>query len=383
MLVTVDDQGEVVDETIVKYYYIHDAKVVEKHIDIKNNEVIYTEDHEGYEGDQYDIDAKEYNKENNLNEEFEGYDLVTELDGENKLPANSEGSMTRETIEVIYYYIKQTAVKANYYDIYTNEKIANEEIINGHEGDQYETEEKDIDGYEIVLKDRDGNIKYPANTIGEMTKDIIEVNYYYNKKTSVTARYYDIVSGEEIADQVKEDGLEGDAYTTEEKEIDNYDIVETNYPTNTEGKMTAEPIFVDYYYIRRMKVIVHYVDRDTKEEVAEDIIMDGHEGDVYHTKALDVEGYELVRVPKDKDGTMSYVTVNGEKRDYKEVTYYYAMIIDKPIFPQTGENSDKFIVLALIGLGFMVMVVSKKLYDRNQKKIELYNEQIKKENSNK
>jgi hypothetical protein len=59
------------------------------------------------------------------------------------------------------------------------------------------------------------------------------------------------------------------------------------------------------------------------------------------------------------------------------------MIIDKPIFPQTGENSDKFIVLALIGLGFMVMVVSKKLYDRNQKKIELYNEQIKKENSNK
>ena len=131
-------------------------------------------------------------------------DIEAELDGENKLPANSEGSMTRETIEVIYYYIKQTAVKANYYDIYTNEKIANEEIINGHEGDQYETEEKDIDGYEIVLKDRDGNIKYPANTIGEMTKDIIEVNYYYIKKTSVTARYYDIVSGEEIADQVKE-----------------------------------------------------------------------------------------------------------------------------------------------------------------------------------
>ena len=111
--------------------------------------------------------------------------------------------------------------------------------------------------------------------------------------------------------------------------------------------------------------------------------MDGHEGDVYHTKALDVEGYELVRVPKDKDGTMSYVTVNEEKRDYKEVTYYYAFIIDKPVFPQTGENSDKFIVIALIGLGFVLMVTSKKLYNKNQKKIEQYNKQMKEQNSNK
>ena len=367
MLVTVDDQGQVVDETIVKYYYIHDAKVIEKHIDIKNDEAIYTEEHNGYEGDSYDIDARE----------FEGYDLVTELeDGTSKLPTNSEGSMTRETIEVIYYYIKQTAVKANYYDIYTNEKVANEEIINGHEGDQYETEEKSIDGYEIVLKDRDGNTKYPTNTIGEMTKDIIEVNYYYIKKTSVTARYFDIVSGEEIADQIKKDGLEGDNYTTTEKAIDKYALVEENYPENAKGEMKAEPIFVDYYYIRKMKVIVHYVDRDTKEEVAEDITIDGYEGDVYHTKELDIEGYELVKVPKDKDGTMGYVTIDGEKRDYKEVTYYYALIITEPSFPQTGENSNNYIILALIGLAFVVMITSRRLYKKNQKKIEKYNKEI-------
>ena len=95
-----------------------------------------------------------------------------------------------------------------------------------------------------------------------MTKDIIEVNYYYIKKTSVTARYFDIVSGEEIADQVKKDGLEGDNYTTTEKAIDKYALVEANYPENAKGEMKAEPIFVDYYYIRKMKVIVHYVDRD-------------------------------------------------------------------------------------------------------------------------
>lgn len=377
MLVTVDNEGKVLDETMVKYYYIHDAKVLEKHIDIKNNEIIYSKTHNGYEGDLYDIDAREYDKENNLNEEFEGYDLVTELeDGTNKLPENSEGSMTREPIEVIYYYIKQTAVKVNYYDIYTDEKVANEVIINGHEGDQYETEYKDIDNYEIVLKDKDGNVKYPANAIGEMTKDIIEVNYYYIKKTSVTARYYDIVSGEEIAEQVKEKGLQGNAYTTEEKVIDNYDIVKANYPENAKGEMKAEPIFVDYYYIRKMKVIVHYIDRDTKEEVLEDIIIDGHEGDAYHTKELDVEGYELVKVPTDKDGTMGYVTINGEKRDYKEVTYYYALIITEPSFPQTGENSDSYIVLVLIGIGFILMITSKILYNKNQKRIKKYNEEI-------
>ena len=367
MLVTVDDNGNVVNETIVKYYYIHDAKVVEKHIDIKNDKVIDTKDHSGYEGDSYDIDAKE----------FEGYDLVTELeDGTNKLPANSEGSMTRETIEVIYYYIKKSAVKVNYYDINSNEKIANEEIINGHEGDQYETEDKDIENYKIVLKDKDGNVKYPTNAMGTMTSEIIEVNYYYNKKTSVTTRYYDIVSGEEIAEQNKKDGLQGDAYTTEEKVIDNYDIVKANYPENAKGEMKAEPIFVDYYYIRKMKVIVHYIDRDTKEEVLEDIIIDGHEGDAYHTKELDVEGYELVKVPTDKDGTMGYVTINGEKRDYKEVTYYYALIITEPSFPQTGENSDSYIVLVLIGIGFILMVTSKILYNKNQKRIKKYNEEI-------
>ena len=377
MLVTVDDEGNVVDETIVKYYYIHDAKVIEKHIDIKNNEIIYSEEHDGYEGDAYDIDAREYDKENNLNEEFEGYDLVTELeDGTNMLPDNSEGSMTRETIEVIYYYIKQTAVKVNYYDIYTDEKVANEVIINGHEGDQYETEEKDIENYEIVLKDRDGNVKYPTNTIGEMTKEIIEVNYYYIKKTSVTARYFDIVSGEEIAEQIKKDGLQGDEYTTVEKAIDNYALVEANYPENAKGQMKAEPIFVDYYYIRKMKVIVHYVDRDTKEQVADDITIDGYEGDVYHTKELDIDGYELVKVPTDKDGTMGYTVVNGEKRDYKEVTYYYALIITEPSFPQTGENSDNFMILALIGIGFVLMITSRRLYKKNQKKIEEYNKEM-------
>ena len=121
---------------------------------------------------------------------------------------------------------------------------------------------------------------------------------------------------------------------------------------------------------------IQIVHRDTKEEIADDITIDGYEGDAYHTKELDIEGYELVKVPKDKDGTMGYVTIDGEKRDYKEVTYYYALIITEPSFPQTGENSDKFIVLALIGLAFVVMITSKRLYNKNQKKIEKYNKEI-------
>ena len=73
---------------------------------------------------------------------------------------------------------------------------------------------------------------------------------------------------------------------------------------------------------------------------------------------------------------MGYVTINGEKRDYKEVTYYYALIITEPSFPQTGENSDSYIVLVLIGIGFILMVTSKILYNKNQKRIKKYNEEI-------
>lgn len=78
------------DETVIEYYYTKaPASVVEKHIDINSNELLYEEVHNGRYGDDYNI----------LSKIFTNYVLVTD-----QLPTNSSGKMTGETIEVIYYY---------------------------------------------------------------------------------------------------------------------------------------------------------------------------------------------------------------------------------------------------------------------------------------
>ena len=38
-------------------------------------------------------------------------------------------------------------------------------------------------------------------------------------------------------------------------------------PENKEGTMTQEEIVVEYYYIREMKVVVKYLDKETKKEL--------------------------------------------------------------------------------------------------------------------
>ena len=84
--------------------------------------------------------------------------------------------MEIDTIEVIYYYKKVEAqVIVKHVDEETEEEIAEREYIGGYIGDEYVTEEKEIEGYELVEK------RIPKNKDGEMTEEIIEVIYYYKK----------------------------------------------------------------------------------------------------------------------------------------------------------------------------------------------------------
>ncbi|MCI8276660.1 MAG: MucBP domain-containing protein, partial [Clostridia bacterium] len=101
--------------------------------------------------------------------EIEGYDIVEE-----KLPGNSEGTMSKEEIEVRYYYIKKTKVIVEYIDKKTGNKLTEDVVINGHEGDNYMSENKNFEGYDFVEK--------TDNTSGKMTREDIVVKYYYDKK---------------------------------------------------------------------------------------------------------------------------------------------------------------------------------------------------------
>ena len=159
-----------IDPTRVTYYYIKITEVNVKFVDKETGEEIEEPTNiPGHEGDDYTTEPKD----------VPGYDLIEE-------PENKDGTMTADPIDVIYYYKRPAKVIVNYYDIDTDEKIAREVEIDGHQNDEYTTEEKDIQYYKIkkvpenkdgkmevtVTKDEDGN---------EVVNDITYVNYYYRK----------------------------------------------------------------------------------------------------------------------------------------------------------------------------------------------------------
>ena len=366
------------EEQILKYYYIHvSGGVIEKHIDVISGQILANAVHNGNEGDAYDIPSRT----------FDGYDLV-----EDRLPENAKGTMKVEPVEVIYYYIYRSKVTAEYIDKNTGEKLTDDITQNGHEGDNYTTERKTFDDYKLVEvpSNADGSMtkeditvtyyyvhtsggvivnhidiktgkqlldetkeegyegdpyetheenipeydlvkeKYPENAVGKMTIEPTRVTYYYIKKTEVNIKYVDKETGEEIDEPTNIPGHEGDDYTTEPKDVPGYDLIEE--PENKDGTMTADPIEVIYYYKRPAKVIVNYYDIDTKEKLADEIEIKGHQNDDYTTEQKDIKYYEIAKVPENKEGKM-IVTVTKDENgkeivdDTTYVNYYYRKLV--------------------------------------------------------
>ena len=285
------------EEKILKYYYIHiSGGVVEKHIDVISGQVLANAVHEGNEGDEYDISSRT----------FAGYDLV-----ESRLPTNSKGTMKVDSIEVIYYYIYRSKVTTEYIDKNTGNKLADDETQNGHEGDNYKTEEKAFDDYKLA--------EVPANANGTMTKDDIKVTYYYvHISNGVIVNHIDIKTSGKLLDETKIDGYEGDVYETHEENIPGYDLVKEEYPENAKGIMTIEETSVTYYYIRKTQVNVRYVDIETGEEIENSSNIQGHQDDEYKTEPKSIQGYDLAEEPANKTGTMT--------TDPIDVIYYYKKV---------------------------------------------------------
>ena len=375
------------DGTEVIYYYSKDTNVIVRYLEKDNTPGDNTDNKvlsepvviNGYEG-------LEYNTESNK-QDIDGYTLVGDS-------GNLSGTMTKEPIEVIYYYSKNTSVIVKYLekddtpeDNTDNKVLAKEEVINGYVGKDYKTDKKDINNYTFIEDTK--------NTSGQMTEDKIEVIYYYLQNTSVkvehidretnelldeetitgkvgdvahtgpedfegyvlvespkepdvvmdktgeqVVKYYyahvsggviekhiDIITGHELGDKVYE-GNEGDPYTTSSKDFEGYDLVRDKLPANSSGTMKRDEVIeVKYYYKKKAKVVVKYVDEATGEEITKKEEITGHENDNYETKTKDVSGYSLVGDSGNTKGKM-VVTVNEDGTFNIEtyVTYYYKKV---------------------------------------------------------
>ena len=134
-----------VEEIKVDYYYKKRAKIIAKYIDIKTGIEITIEETNGHVEDEYETEQKE----------FEEYDFI-EVEGETK------GSLEDKPKEVKYYYIRKADVEVKYLEEGTDKILSEHDIIKGHVGDKYKTEEKEIEGYELVKE------KLPENAKGKM-----------------------------------------------------------------------------------------------------------------------------------------------------------------------------------------------------------------------
>ena len=288
---------------VIYYYVPMSSGVIEKHIDEFTQEVLDSKIYSGNEGDTYTTSSKE----------FEGYELDS-----TKLPTNAEGTMTKDPIEVKYYYRYKTKVVAKYVDKVTGQEIVPSIPINGYEGEDYRTEKKEYDEEKeetIPFKDY-VLIEEPENKEGKMTKNPITVTYYYiHKSAGVKVNHLDVKTNQPVAEQEKIRGNEGDDYTTHEKDIENYDLVTDRYPNNAEGKMKIDEIVVNYYYIKKGKITVKYIDKITGKELTDDVVIEGHEGDNYETEEKSFDEYTLEKVPENAKGNI--------EKNPQTVTYYY------------------------------------------------------------
>ena len=280
------------------------------------------------------------------------------------IPANANGTMTEDMIEVIYYYrVKDAVLNIRYLEKGTEKELAQPEQQHGKVDEEYITGAKTIDGYTLV--------EHSGNERGRFEVNPLTVTYYYLYNTRATVQYIDKITGQ-ILEQSTTEGLEGDDFVTESKSFDNYilveepaqktvkmtkeeqvlryyyihvsggviekhidmisgeilsndthqgnegdlydikskifnnyDLVEDRLPGNAQGTMTVNPIEVIYYYIYKSKVTAQYVDKNTGEKLTEDEVQNGHEKDAYITDRKTFDDYKLVEVPANADGEMT------------------------------------------------------------------------------
>lgn len=265
------DPKEIYDEgTLIKYTIKYNAKI-ENYI---GNAIVTITDTLPYEIDETksDINGGSYNKENKTitwTENIENINTFTqnsakEVEIEKTIKLAYKGiteeikninnnvkgrivlTTTSKTDEVstnedVNVTLKSGGVIVNHCLKDTTQKLAESETLNGKIGEKYVSKAN-----EEILKEYD-LVEEPSNKEGTFTKEQQTVNYYYTKKKgTITVEYIDKETGEDLLEKIKTTEEIGKEYTTEEKEIPYYKLVEE--PENANGTYKLEEQKITYVY---------------------------------------------------------------------------------------------------------------------------------------
>ena len=223
---------------------------------------------------------------------------------------DTEEKNTVETEEVTQVEIEGTVV-VKYVEKDTGNELETAEEMTGRVGEEYITLPKDIENYTLV-----GDTE---NTRGEYKEGTIEVIYYYEKTPARVIVKYEDEEGKDLLPEKVVEGYVDQEYETKAEEIEGYELKEVI--GQEKGEMTKGDTIVIYVYKKQEAggVIVHYIDKETGEKLAEDETIEGNIGDDYKTERKAIENYQKAEPePTNKEGTMTEETI--------EVTYYYERI---------------------------------------------------------
>ena len=233
----------------------------------------------------------------------------------------------------------------------TNGTEIPDEIIEGKEGDTYETEPADNvnDKYELVSEATVGETNGTIKKYDENNPQ--EVIYYYRLKPAKVIIHYLEKDGDSddsnnlvLANNEQIDGHVDDPYNTDEghkkdtitKDGKTYTLVSNS--GNTQGTMTLQDTNVTYYYLQNTKATVRYVERDPEtHEIVKDLVAprteEGLVGDNFVTNSKEFPGYKLVESPVQTTIKMT--------KDEQTLIYYYEPIktglLENHIDDKTGK----------------------------------------------
>ena len=210
--------------------------------------------------------------------------------------------------------------------------------------------------------------------------DNVITNTYKDMPTKVVVKYVDKDTGKDITDEITIDGNVDDEYTSEKKDFEKYDFLEST--DNTSGKMDEDTITVTYYYSKKpAKVIVKYIDKATGKEIEVDTEIDGKIDDKYTTEQKNFENYKFLESTDNTEGEMT--------EDAITVIYYYEKqeeikpepkpepepepepesepeVEEKTITPKTGTNIMSYVTA--LGLSLISIITSGKALNKKGKK---------------
>ena len=239
-----------------------------KYIDINSNiELSPEESIVGSVNEEYNLlDCKK---------QLENYKLI-KVDGEER------GKLKKERINIKYLYAKESGITVRYLNRITGKEIIPPTYIDGYESKKYSINPKNIIGYKYSSADK-------ALT-GSMSAENLNINLYYDEIGSIQVSYINELTGEEILPSEIVNGIVGEEYNIEEKEIPGYEF--SKKIGNNSEIFLAGTNEVSYYYKRKASITVKHVDVENNTILYSECI-NGYEGDKKIVMSKNFEGYIL------------------------------------------------------------------------------------------